>query len=131
MVTSTHRTASNDLLGKVAITGGTADQQEVFCTALYHALLHPNLLSDSDGKYWGFDGKVHTVQGTTSSPIRMGLDLQTKHGYLPADGTYPRDFYGSVATLLEYSAQDFATAAFAGALGDTATRDQFANRAQD
>ncbi|MFD7700626.1 GH92 family glycosyl hydrolase [Streptomyces caelestis] len=70
-------------------------------------------------------------QGTTSNPIRMGLDLQTKYGYLPSDGTYPRDFYGSVATLLEYSAQDFATAAFAGALGDTTTRDLFANRAQD
>ncbi|MFI8003107.1 glycoside hydrolase domain-containing protein [Streptomyces sp. NPDC086010] len=70
-------------------------------------------------------------QGTTSNPIRMGVDLQTKHGYLPSDCTYPRDFYGSVATLLEYSAQDFATAAFAGALGDTTTRDQFANRAQD
>lgn len=214
----------NDVLGKVAITGGTADQQKVFYTALYHSLLHPNLLSDSDGRYWGFDKKVHTVsgnqkaqygtfsgwdiyrtqaqlhalvapqqasdsaqslvndyaqggflpkwslnsaetqvmngdpgpaiiadyhafgarnfdtaaaknamvrQGTTSNPIRMGLDLQTKHGYLPADGTYPRDFYGSVATLLEYSAQDFATSAFAGALGDTTTRDQFANRAQD
>ncbi|NED81835.1 glycoside hydrolase family 92 protein, partial [Streptomyces sp. SID11233] len=60
-----------------------------------------------------------------------GLDLQTKYGYLPSDGTYPRDFYGSVATLLEYSAQDFATSAFAAALGDTTTRDQFANRAQD
>ncbi len=187
------RTSWNDLLGRVAITGGTADQQEIFYTALYHALLHPNLLSDSDGTYVGFDRKVHTVggdqkarygtfsgwdiyrtqaqphalvapqqasdaaqslvnayaeggflpkwsldsaetqvmngdpgpaviadyhafgarnfdtaaarnamvqQGTTANPLRMGLDLQTRYGYLPSDGTYPRDFHGSVATLL-------------------------------
>ncbi|MFK4122371.1 lectin [Streptomyces longwoodensis] len=216
--------AWNDVLGRIGITGGTPDQQKVFYTALYHSLLHPNLLSDTDGKYWGFDHKVHTVsdnqkaqygtysgwdiyrtqaqlealvapqqasdsaqslvndyaqagffpkwslnsaetqvmngdpgpaivadyyafgardfdtsaamdymvkQGTTSNPIRMGLDLQTKYGYLPSDGAYPHDFYGSVATLLEYSAQDMATSAFAGALGKTTTQAQFANRAQD
>ncbi|MGN5634354.1 lectin [Streptomyces sp. AC154] len=216
--------AWNEVLGRIAVTGGSSDQQKVFYTSLYHSLLHPNLLSDSDGKYWGFDKKVHTVsggqkaqygtysgwdiyrtqaqlealvapeqagdsaqslvndyeqagffpkwslnsaetqvmngdpgpaiiadyyafgardfdtaaakadmikEGTTTNPIRMGLDLQTKYGYLPSDGSYPRDFYGSVATLLEYSAQDFATSAFAGALGDTTTQSQFANRAQD
>ncbi|WP_435853981.1 lectin [Streptomyces misionensis] len=216
--------AWNNVLTKIAVSGGTADQQKVFYTSLYHALLHPNLLSDSDGRYWGFDHQVHAVsggqkaqygtysgwdiyraqaqlealvapqqasdsaqslvndyaqagffpkwslnsaetqvmngdpgpaivadyyafgarnfdtaaakadmvkEGTTSNPIRMGLDLQTKHGYLPSDGTYPKDFYGSVATLLEYSAQDFATSAFARALGDTTTASQFANRAQD
>ncbi|MFC8452454.1 lectin [Kitasatospora sp. NPDC057223] len=216
--------AWNSVLGRIAVTGGTSDQQKVFYTSLYHSLLHPNLLSDSDGRYWGFDRQVHTVsggqkaqygtysgwdiyrtqaqlealvapqqasdsaqslvndyaqagffpkwslnsaetqvmngdpgpaivadyyafgardfdtaaakadmvkQGTTSNPIRMGLDLQTKYGYLPSDGSYPRDFYGSAATLLEYSAQDFATSAFAKSLGDTTTSSQFANRAQD
>ncbi|WP_329172107.1 lectin [Streptomyces sp. NBC_01477] len=216
--------AWNTVLNRVAVSGGTSDQQKVFYTSLYHSLLHPNLLSDSDGRYWGFDHQVHTVsgsqkaqygtysgwdiyrtqaqlealvapqqasdsaqslvndyaqagffpkwslnsaetqvmngdpgpaiiadyyafgartfdtaaakadmikEGTTSNPIRMGLDLQTKYGYLPSDGTYPHDFYGSAATLLEYSAQDFATSAFAGALGDTTTQSQFANRAQD
>ncbi|WP_433889416.1 lectin [Streptomyces sp. CA-111067] len=216
--------AWNNVLGKVAVSGGTSDQRQVFYTSLYHSLLHPNLLSDSDGRYVGFDHQVHTVsggqkaqygtysgwdiyrtqaqlealvapqqasdsaqslvndyaqagffpkwslnsaetqvmngdpgpaivadyyafgarnfdtaaakadmvkEGTTSNPIRMGLDLQTKYGYLPSDGSYPKDFYGSVATLLEYSAQDFATSAFAGALGDTTTASQFANRAQD
>ncbi len=221
--TAAHNTW-NTILGRIGISGGTVDQQKMFYTSLYHALLHPNLLSDSDGRYWGFDHQVHGVsgrqraqygtysgwdiyrsqaqlealvapqqasdsaqslvndyaqagffpkwslnsaetqvmngdpgpaivadyyafgardfdtaaakadmikEGTTTNPIRMGLDLQTKYGYLPSDGSYPRDFYGSVATLLEYSAQDFATSAFAGSLGDTVTRDQFADRAQD
>ncbi|MFD0635690.1 glycoside hydrolase domain-containing protein [Catenulispora yoronensis] len=56
--------AWNNVLGKIAITGGTSDQQKVFYTSLYHALLHPNLLSDSNGQYWGFDHQVHTVTGS-------------------------------------------------------------------
>ncbi|MFI2205137.1 lectin [Streptomyces sp. NPDC020192] len=49
------------LLGRVRIAGGTAQQQTVFYTALYHALLHPNVISDTNGRYPGFDGKPHTV----------------------------------------------------------------------
>jgi predicted alpha-1,2-mannosidase len=51
----------NALLGKIAITGGTSAQQIVFYTALYHALLHPNIVSDANGQYRGVDGQVHTV----------------------------------------------------------------------
>lgn len=38
-------------LGRIRVEGGTAEQQRVFYTALYHALLHPNLLSDVNGEY--------------------------------------------------------------------------------
>ncbi|WEO93630.1 lectin [Streptomyces sp. FXJ1.172] len=55
------RNAWKSLLGRVRIAGGTAAQQTVFYTALYHALLHPNVISDTDGHYPGFDGKAHTV----------------------------------------------------------------------
>jgi predicted alpha-1,2-mannosidase len=51
----------NSALGKVQIAGGTASQQAVFYTALYHSLLHPNVISDTNGQYYGFDGKTHTV----------------------------------------------------------------------
>jgi predicted alpha-1,2-mannosidase len=55
--------AWNRALGRVRIAGGTVEQQRVFYTALYHALLHPNLFSDANGQYRGFDGQVHTVSG--------------------------------------------------------------------
>ncbi|MEV6837797.1 lectin [Streptomyces sp. NPDC051133] len=55
-----HR-AWNSLLGRVRISGGTPDRQAVFYTALYHALLHPNVISDVDHRYPGFDGRTHTV----------------------------------------------------------------------
>src|SRR5579875_170260 len=51
----------NAQLNKIAVAGGTLAQRRTFYTALYHALLHPNLFSDADGQYLGFDGKVHTV----------------------------------------------------------------------
>jgi predicted alpha-1,2-mannosidase len=53
--------AWNAVLGKVQIGGGTAAQQAIFYTALYHAMLHPNVFSDDNGQYLGVDGKVHTV----------------------------------------------------------------------
>lgn len=53
--------AWNAVLGKVQTSGGTTAQQHVFYTALYHALLHPNVFSDANGQYMGFDNAVHTV----------------------------------------------------------------------
>jgi len=216
--------AWNNLLNKIAISGGTSDQQVVFYTALYHALLHPNIYSDTNGAYMGFDYRQHQVsggqqaqyatfsgwdiyrsqaqleaivdpqaasdsaqslvndyaqigylpkwalnqadtfvmngdsappiiadyyafgarnfdtnaakaamvhQGTVNNVIRSGLNYLSTLGYLPSDGTYPGGFYGDVATLLEYNTDDFAIGAFAGALGDTTTQQQFVNRAQD
>ena len=51
----------NSLLGKIDVSGGTADEETTFYTALYHALLDPSVFSDADGQYTGFDFKVHTA----------------------------------------------------------------------
>ena len=55
--------AWNAALGRVAITGGTGAQQSTFYTALYHALLHPNVFSDVNGQYTGMDQRTHSVAG--------------------------------------------------------------------
>ncbi|MGC5310264.1 GH92 family glycosyl hydrolase [Micromonospora zamorensis] len=55
------RTAWNQLLGRVRIGGGTADEQKIFYTALYHSLLHPNVSSDANRQYRGFDSQVRTL----------------------------------------------------------------------
>jgi predicted alpha-1,2-mannosidase len=57
------RAAWNDLLGRVEVSGGTPAQRHVFYTALYHSLLEPSLFNDVDGRYLGFDERVHTVKG--------------------------------------------------------------------
>jgi predicted alpha-1,2-mannosidase len=53
--------AWNGVLGRVRIGGGTTDQQTQFYTALYHALLHPNVFSDDNGQYMGMDDQVHKL----------------------------------------------------------------------
>ncbi len=47
------------ILGKVSVEGGSREQKKIFYTALYHALLCPNLFSDVDGFYRGTDLKIH------------------------------------------------------------------------
>ena len=38
-------------LGRIEVEGGTEEQKAVFYTALYHLLIHPNVLSDVNGQY--------------------------------------------------------------------------------
>ncbi|MFF5532093.1 GH92 family glycosyl hydrolase [Streptomyces cinerochromogenes] len=56
------RRAWRERLGAVRVGGGTKAERTTFYTALYHALLHPNVISDADGRYRGADGRVHTVR---------------------------------------------------------------------
>ncbi|MFE1859275.1 lectin [Streptomyces anandii] len=222
--TAAHQ-AWDTALAKIRIAGGTPDQQTIFYTALYHSLLHPNVISDTNGQYAGFDGRTHTVdaghhaayanysgwdiyrsqaqlealvspqtasdtaqsmtddytqtgifpkwseyngesyvmvgdpaaaiiadyhafgahdfdtakalsgllkQASSPNNDRPGLNYLDNPGYEPHDGTYGCcNFYGPVATTLEYATADFALSAFAGALGDSGSRQTYARRAQD
>jgi predicted alpha-1,2-mannosidase len=56
--------AWNARLSHIDIEGGTPDQRTVFYTALYHSLMTPNVFSDINGEYAGFDQKVHKVSGS-------------------------------------------------------------------
>ncbi|WP_031224613.1 GH92 family glycosyl hydrolase [Streptomyces roseochromogenus] len=55
------RRAWRERLGAVRVGGGTDADRTTFYTALYHALLHPNVISDADGRYRGADGHVHAA----------------------------------------------------------------------
>ncbi len=50
-------------LGHVRVWGGDERQRTIFHSALYHVLLMPNLLSDADGSYIGFDGQLRSEPG--------------------------------------------------------------------
>ncbi|MET7617664.1 GH92 family glycosyl hydrolase [Streptomyces sp. NPDC005408] len=50
-------------LSAIRVGGGTDTDRTTFYTALYHALFHPNVINDADGRYAGSDGKVHRVTG--------------------------------------------------------------------
>ena len=54
----------NEKLGRIMVEGGTKDQKTVFYTALYHTMVHPNLLQDVNGEYPQMEGdKVLTTKG--------------------------------------------------------------------
>ncbi len=49
-------------LSKIEISGATTSQMETFYTAFYHSLLAQYISQDSDGRYFGMDGKVHRAE---------------------------------------------------------------------
>jgi predicted alpha-1,2-mannosidase len=214
----------NNYLGEVQVSGGSSADTATFYTAMYHSLLQPNVFSDDNGQYIGFDGQVHTVasghaqyanysgwdiyrseaqllaflapsqasdiaqsmvndyaqsgmlpkwslangetyvmvgdpadgiiadiyafggtnfdtssalsamvkEATQANNVRPGLNYLISQGYEPSDGSYGCcNFYGPASTTLEYNTADFALAAFAQQLGNTADYQEFVNRAQD
>jgi predicted alpha-1,2-mannosidase len=65
----------DEALGRVAVSGGTNDEKGVFYTALYHTLLHPNIFSDANGEYIGFDNRVHVARGRAQYTNFSGWDI--------------------------------------------------------
>ena len=57
------RTAWQNELQKINVFGGTNGQKTIFYTALYHAMISPNLYMDVDGQYLGRDLQAHQAEG--------------------------------------------------------------------
>lgn len=109
----------NDDLSRITIEGGTKDQKTIFYTALYHALIHPNILQDINGEYPAMEsGEIKTTKGnrytvyslwdtyrnvhqlmTLVYPerqiemIRTMVDMYKDHGWLPKWELYGRETY--------------------------------------
>ena len=52
------------MLNRVQATGGSTSDLQKFYTALYHVLINPNIASDVNGQYRGFDNAIHTASHT-------------------------------------------------------------------
>jgi predicted alpha-1,2-mannosidase len=53
--------AWNSTLNRVQVTGGATTDLQKFYTALYHVLCNPNIASDVNGQYRGFDNVIHSA----------------------------------------------------------------------
>ena len=53
--------AWNDALEGVRVTATDREKITTFYTALYHTRFHPNVFSDVNGEYMGFDGETHRI----------------------------------------------------------------------
>lgn len=55
----------NKELSKIEVTSVDKDKLKIFYTALYHAMIQPNVAMDVDGMYRGRDDKPHKAEGFT------------------------------------------------------------------
>ena len=53
----------NEALQTITVDGGTDGDKTSFYTAMYHAQHHPNVFSDVNGEYMGYDNQVHVASG--------------------------------------------------------------------
>ncbi|MFB9907909.1 GH92 family glycosyl hydrolase [Allokutzneria oryzae] len=56
------RAAWNERLNRIRVKGGTDAERTTFYSSLYHVFVQPNVFSDADGRYIGFDGRVHRAE---------------------------------------------------------------------
>jgi predicted alpha-1,2-mannosidase len=69
-------------LGGVRVSGGTDAQKTVFHTAQYHAYQMPTRFSDTDGRYRGIDGEIHTADFPYYTDFSMWDTFRTLHPWL-------------------------------------------------
>jgi len=59
------RSAWDQNLSQIEIQGGKPEELKLFYTLFYQMLFHPNVFSDVNGEYMGFDSQVHLAVGYT------------------------------------------------------------------
>ncbi len=106
-VASAAHTSWNQFLSRIQIAGGTQAEQQLFYTALYHALLHPNVFSDASGQYLGFDNQIHAVSGAQKAQYAnySGWDIYRGQAQLSAL-VAPQQMSDSAQSMVNDAAQN-------------------------
>ena len=90
-------------LGRIRVEGGTDDQRKVFYTALYHTLIHPNLLSDVNGEYpvMEHSGRVGVTEGDRYTVFSLWDTYRNVHQLLTL--VYPERQVEMVRSMIDIS----------------------------
>ena len=110
----------NEALGKIRVEGGTDADRTIFYTALYHSLIHPNIVSDVNGEYpkmesgatgvakdydrytvfslWDTYRNLHQLltlvyPDVQTDMIRSMVDMSKEWGWLPRWELYGRETF--------------------------------------
>ena len=109
----------NNDLSRIEVEGGTKDQRTIFYTGLYHLLIHPNILQDTNGEYPRMEslqvghtkGNRYTVfslwdtyrnvsalmtllyPDRQTEIIRTMIDMYRENGWLPKWDLYGRETF--------------------------------------
>ncbi len=90
----------NDDLGRILVEGGSKDQKTVFYTALYHTLIHPNILQDVNGQYPQMEGdKVLTTKGDRYTVYSLWDTYRNLHQLMTL--VYPERQINMVQTMID------------------------------
>ena len=98
-VRASARKSWNDDLSRIRVEGGTQQQKTVFYTALYHMLIHPNILQDVNGEYPAMESdRILTTQGNRYTVFSLWDTYRNVHQLLSL--VYPEKQLGMVQTML-------------------------------
>jgi predicted alpha-1,2-mannosidase len=90
----------NAYLAKITVDPLNADQLTAFYTSMYHALLMPNLVTDVDGKYYGWDGQIHqSGSGDMYTNFSLWDTYRALHPFLNL--MFPKENSRFVRSMLE------------------------------
>lgn len=93
------RKSWNDDLSRIKVEGGTKEQKTVFYTALYHMLIHPNILNDVNGQYPAMESdRILTTNGNRYTVFSLWDTYRNVHQLLTL--VYPEKQLGMVQTML-------------------------------
>lgn len=91
----------NDL-SRILVEGGTKDQKTVFYTAMYHLLIHPNILQDVNGQYPAMEGnEILTTQGNRYTVFSLWDTYRNVHQLMTL--IYPDRQLDMVNTMVDMS----------------------------
>ena len=90
----------NHELSRIRVEGGTDEQKTVFYTALYHMLIHPNILQDVNGQYPAMEsGEILTTKGNRYTVFSLWDTYRNLHQLLTL--VYPERQMEMVQTMLD------------------------------
>ena len=90
----------NEELSKIEVEGGTHDDKVVFYTALYHILIHPNILQDVNGQYPVMESdRIETAKGDRYTVFSLWDTYRNVHQFLSL--VYPEKQMAMVNTMID------------------------------
>nr|WP_223154634.1 GH92 family glycosyl hydrolase [Aestuariibaculum sediminum] len=89
----------NKLLSRIKVEGGSKDDKTIFYTALYHTLIHPNMLNDVNGEYPEIKtGKIGKTSGSRYTVFSLWDTYRNLHQLMSL--VYPEQQIDMVNSML-------------------------------
>ncbi len=90
----------NENLSLLKVEGGTSDQKTVFYTALYHMMIHPNILQDVNGQYPAYENpEIKTTQGNRYTVFSLWDTYRNMHQMMTL--LFPKEQLEMVRTMVD------------------------------